>query len=167
MWFKNIANWEQSKLRKVFWIYKSIYLIGMLLIPIIIIASRYDLIKNSSTRLTGIGLILVVCFAVYVLESLKNFIKDMAEITKAQQIVKFTSNLVFSLVIPVLIIIAVQLIKQNVELACDTILYCMISIIASIILDNIAVKYLEAERHLRKEAQKKLEIDKRADAMKN
>lgn len=166
MWFKDIEKWTQAELRKTYWAFKSIYLILMLLIPVIIIGCRYDLIKNSSTRLTGIGLILVVCFVVYVMESLKNFITKMAEVTKAQQIFKFTANLAFSLIIPILILVTLQLIKQNVILACDTIMYCIISIIFGIVLDNLTIKYLEAERTLRKETQKSLEIDKRKEALK-
>lgn len=166
MWFKDIATWSQKKLRTTFWIYKSIYFVLILLVPVIIVATRYQLIRNASTRLTGIGLILVICFAVYAFEGIKNFVNNLAEVTKPQQLLKFNMGLVFALIVPILVMISIRLIKQNVNLACDTIVYSMFSIIGGIVIEYVAIKYLEAERTLRKDAQKKLEVDKRVEILK-
>ena len=165
MWFDNIAEWSQKKLRVHFLIYGLVYIGLTLIAPIIIVGCKYDLLKSSSTRLTGVGLILVVCVAVFLIKVIKRLLLKLPQDTKNEQIVKFTFLGVYSLILPVLALLLVQLIKQNVDLACETLTWCLGFIIGGIVLDHLTIKYLEAEYDFRQEAKHKLEVNKRIDTL--
>jgi hypothetical protein len=79
--------------------------------------------------------------------------------------VKFTFLGVYNLILPVLALLLVQLIKQNVDLACETLTWCLGFIIGGIVLDHLTIKYLEAEYDFRQEAKHKLEVNKRIDTL--
>ena len=79
MWFSNIASWSQKKLKLNFLFYGLIYLAFVLVAPIIIVSMKYNLIKSSSTRLTGVGLILVVCVAVFLFKGVKRLLNKLPQ----------------------------------------------------------------------------------------
>lgn len=165
MFFKDIENWSQSKLRGFWILFNIIYLTLMLVVPIIIVATKYNLQKENSTKLTMVGFILIIFISVFVFRYGKRLLSKLPQAKKNQQIFKFSLVLVVNLMIPVMGLIVVSLIKQNVALACSTISYCLYSIIAGIVLDHLTIKYLEAEFDLRSKAFEKIEVDKRVNTL--
>lgn len=166
MWFKDIENWSQSKLKTNFLIYGFLYFVLVLIVPTVIIGTKYNLIKSSSLRLTGMGLILVVFIAVFLLKGLKRLLNKLPQDELKEQRFKFIALLIYSLMLPVGGILLLQLIKQNVTLACDTISYCLYSIIAAIVLDHLTLKFLEVEWDLRQEAKHQIAVNKRIESLK-
>ena len=165
MWFNSIENWSQKKLKLNFLFYGFIYLIFALVIPVIIVGVKYNLIKSSSVRLTGVGLILVVCIAVFLLKGVKRLLNKLPQDELKEQRFKFTIQMIYSLMLPIGGILLVYAIKQNVILACDTISYCLYSIIGAIVLDHLTLKYLEVEWDLRAEAKHQIQINKRINTL--
>lgn len=165
MWFSNIASWSQKKLKAHFLVYGLFYLAFALVIPIIIVGIKYDLIKSSSTRLTGVGLILVACIAVFLLKGVKRLLNKLPQEEKPEQCFKFSVLLVYNLLLPVGGIILLHLIKQNVNLACDTLMKCLASFIFAIMIDYTSLKFLEVEWDFRTEAKHKMAVNKRVETL--
>ncbi len=165
MWFSNIASWSQKKLKLNFLFYGLIYLAFVLVAPIIIVSMKYNLVKSSSTRLTGVGLILVVCVAVFLFKGVKRLLNKLPQDELNEQRFKFTTLMIYSLMLPIGGILLLNLIKTNVDLACDTLVKVLASIIFSIMVDYMALHYLEAEWDLRQEAKHKNAVNKRAETL--
>ena len=166
MWFSEIDKWSRKKLRTNYLIYGALYLVFALIIPTVIIGVKYNLIKSSSVRLTGVGLILVVFVAVFLLKGLKRAILNLPQDELKEQRFKYTILMIYSLMLPVGGILLLNLIKANVTLACDTLIKCLASIIFSIMIDYMTLKYLETEYSLRNEAKHQIAVNKRIDTLK-
>lgn len=167
MWFKDISTWSQNKLKYTWLAYAILYLVFSLIIPIICVATKYNLIKESSTKLTGVGLILILCIAVFLIKGCNRLIAKLPQENKKEQCFKFMIQMVYALLFPVCGLIIVSLIKQNVTLACDTISYCLYSLICAIVLDHLTLKFLECEWDLRQEAKHQIEVNKRVSTLSN
>lgn len=165
MWFTDIEHWSSNKLKAHFLIYGLFYLAFALVAPIIIIGVKYDLIKSSSTRLTGVGLVLVVCIAVFLLKGVKRLLNKLPQDELKEQRFKFTILMIYSLILPVGGILLLNLIKTNVDLACNTLIKVLSSIICSIMVDYLTLHYLEAEWDLRQEAKHKVAVNKRVETL--
>ncbi len=161
MWFKNIENWSQKKLKLTWLVYNIIYLILMLVAPIIIVATKYNLSKENSTKLTMVGFILIIFISVFVFRYGKRLLSKLPQAKKSDQVFKFMLLLVVALMMPILGLILIHLIRQNVEQACNTISYCLYSIIAGITLDHLSIKFIETEFDLRSLATIDIEKEKR------
>lgn len=160
MWFKNIENWSQKKLKLTWLAYNIIYLILMLVAPIIIVKTNYKITKGGST-LTLVGLILILFISVFIFRYGKRLLSKLPQATKKDQVFKFILLMVVALMMPILGLILIYLIRQNVEQACNTIRYCLYSIIAGIVLDHLTIKFLEAESDLRDAVKFDIEKEKR------
>ena len=160
MWFKNIENWSQKKLKLTWLAYNIIYLILMLVAPIIIVQTNYKITKGGST-LTLVGLILILFISVFIFRYGKRLLNKLPQAKKSDQVFKFMLLLVVALMMPILGLILIYLIRQNVEQACNTISYCLYSIIAGITLDHLSIKFIEAEFDLRSAATIDIEKEKR------
>ncbi len=165
MWFKDIEKWSQKKLKLNFLFYGLIYFSMALVAPIVIVGCKYDLIKSSATKLTGVGMILAICVGVFLFRILKKLLNKLPQETKKEQIYKYIFLMIYSLMIPAFGIMVLQLIKQNVDLACDTLTWCLGFICGSIVLDHLALKFLEAEWDLRQEAKHQIEVNKRVETL--
>ena len=165
MWFNGIETWSQKKLRAHFLIYGLFYLAFALITPIVIVGIKYDLIKSNSTRLTGVGLILVVCIAIFLLKGVKRLLMKLPQEELKEQRVKFTILMIYNMMLPVGGILLLNLIKANVTLACDTLIKCLASIIFSIMIDYTTLQYLEVEFDLRREAKHRIAVNKRVETL--
>ena len=168
MFFKDIENWEQKKLRTAYILFNVAYYVFTLLIPIIIIGCRYEIFKKvSNYRVTGWGLILIVAVVFVAVRALNKALNRLPETTLNEQRVKYTLLGVKALIPPIFIVIVMGLLKNDFTLAYNTIWLCMIFFICGIITDYLFIKYLEREIDLRKKAKEKIEVDKRAENMKS
>ena len=167
MFFSDIDTWEQKKLKIMSFIFNGLYLLCSLIIPIIIVGCRYQIFhKVSQYRLTGWGWICAIVVAVVGIRTLSKVIKKLPESTHKEQIVKYSILGIKALAIPVLLLIAMKLLKNDFDLAYNTLWWCLISYTVAIAIDYTCIHYLDRERELRVKAKEKIEVDKRVDLLK-
>ena len=163
MFFKNISEWSKKKLRIWNLICVFLYLIMVLVIPIIIVCTRYRIFKETSAtyKLTGFGIIFFIILGIYGYIKVRKMINKLPQITLQQQRVKFTLSMFFNLIPSLLLILAFWFTKDNVNLAYKTMLDCVIAIACATLFDGLFCKYLAAELEIRNKALELNEIDKR------
>lgn len=143
MFFKNIDSWSKKKLFFVTLIVAVAYFLAASVVPCIFIGSNYGVFQSSSNhRLTGAGIIIVVILVSFGGKAIKTLLGFLPRDTQKQQIVRYTIELVFGMIIPALALWGVHLFKANVELACHTATQCLISIMVAVLINNIAFKSL-------------------------
>ena len=162
MFFSNISEYSNKKLRIIYWVSLLAYFGLMLVGPICIITSRYEIFKEAGTKsLTGLGICILLAFAIIGLRLLKSKIVKFPENTVPQRRVKFTCQLVYSLAIPLVGIAVLVALHTDFETAFLTIRDSLMFCIAGILVDNLVVKYVESERTLRFDSQRDAEKQKR------
>lgn len=167
MFFNNIDTWTQKRLRLFALIFNALYLLGSLVIPIIIVGCRYQIFhKVSSYRLTGWGWICAIIVAVVSIRVIKKVVNKLPESTHKEQILKYSILGVRALFIPILLLIAMKALKNDFDLAYNTLWWCLISYSIAIVIDYTCIKYLDREIDLRKIAKEKIEVDKRVELLK-
>ena len=167
MFFTNIDTWEQKRLRLFALIFNALYLLGSLVIPIIIVGCRYQIFhKVSSYRLTGWGWICAIIVAVVSIRVIKKVVNKLPESTHKEQVLKYSILGVRALFIPILLLVAMKALKNDFELAYNTLWWCLISYSIAIVIDYTCIKYLDREIDLRKIAKEKIEVDKRVELLK-
>ena len=167
MFFKDIAEWSK---RKVFWmdiLFSAIYIIFMIVIPIIIIAVNYGTGETveKSKLLTSWSLILILIVAVVGIFAISKLARKLPDETFKQQTVKYTLELVQSLILPVLGLVALHQFKVNFDLAYTVLSWCIVSFICGILVDGLVLKYIDKELSFNKELDHRAEIEKRAHRM--
>lgn len=167
MFFKDIAEWSK---RKVFWmdiLFSAIYIIFMIVIPIIIIAVNYGAGETveKSKLLTSWSLILILIVAVVGIFALSKLARKLPDETFKQQTVKYTLELVQSLILPVLGLVALHQFKVNFDLAYTVLSWCIVSFICGILVDGLVLKYIDKELSFNKELDHRSEIEKRTHRM--
>lgn len=143
MFFKDIDFWSKGKLILVTVIVAIAYFLAASVVPCIIIAMNYGIFKHSSNyRLTGAGLIIVVILISFGGKAIKGLLGFLPRDTQKQQIFRYSLELVFGMIIPLLAIWGIHLIKVNVTNACKTATQCVISYMVAILINNLAFKSL-------------------------
>lgn len=167
MFFKNINEWEQKKLRLYSLIFNLIYFFISLIVPIIIVGCRYKIFSSNVIRLTGCGWILAIFVAVVGFRIINKLLNKLPESTFNEQRVKYTLLGIKALVVPILLLIAMQLLKNDFDLAYSTMWWCLFSFSFGIGIDFTCIKYLDRELELRKKAKEQNEIDIRKEALRS
>lgn len=143
MFFKDIDSWSKSKLIMVTAIVATMYFLVACIVPCILIAINYNIFANTSHyRLTGAGLIVAVILVAFGGKAIKTLLGFLPRDTQKQQIVRYSIEMIFALIIPALALWGVHLFKVNVELACKTATQCLISIMVAVVVNNVALKTL-------------------------
>lgn len=143
MFFKNIDSWDKKKLILVTAIVALVYFLAASIVPCIFIAANYGIFyQTGNYRLTGAGLIIAVILVSFGGKAIKTLLSFLPRDTQKQQIVRYTIELIFGLLIPALCVWGVHLFKTNVELACKTAYQCLISIMVAIVINNLFFKTL-------------------------
>lgn len=162
MFFKNIDKWSKKQLTTASCICYTIYVLFMLVAPIIVICVNYDIFhKVDKVKISGIALILLLIFTFVGVTQIKKLITKLPDITLKQQKVKYSIELIYSLIIPGIIVVALYFFKVNFELAMNTSITCLIFIFVGILEDGLFLKYLSKEHDLRNKAREKNEVEKR------
>lgn len=153
MFFKNLNTWTDKKLNLARLGFYALYFTCALIIPIIIVALKYDLFKEvSGYRFTAVGIILFLIIAIGGVGRLIRVVHSLPEDKPKQQHLKFTCEMVIALVIPIAILFCLRLLRDNFNLAYSTLTYCVYCWLVAIVIDYMILKYLDAEHALRKEA---------------
>ena len=143
MVFKDIDTWDKKKLVFVTAIVAVLYFIATCVIPCIFLACNYGIFERSSNyKLTGAGLIIAVILISFGGKAIKTLLGFLPRDTQKQQILRYTIEMIFALIIPALCLWGIHLFRTNVDLACKTSTQCIISIMFGIVIDNVALKTL-------------------------
>lgn len=143
MFFKNIDSWDKKKLILVTAIVAVAYFLAASIVPCIFIAANYNVFyQTGNYRLTGAGLIICVILISFGGKAIKSLLGFLPRDTQKQQIVRYTIELIFGLIIPTLCLWGIHLFKTNVELACKTAYECIISVMVAIVINNMFFKTL-------------------------
>lgn len=164
MFFGKIEKYSNGKLRVLYISSLILYFAFTLVAPLIIIGNKYNLFtryESTAVSLTGLGACVFLALSIIGLRKFKEQISKFPENTVAQRRIKFSCELVYSLALPIAIVIVLVAFKLDFIRAFDTIRDCMIFYIIGILIDNLFVKYLASERSLRFESQKDVEKQKR------
>ena len=159
----NCEKWSNKKIKVWYYLISLIYFTLTVLAPSGIIIWKYKLFqKGGGLEISG-GLLIV--FIVVFFTGLKKFKKWIdryqAESIKEKRF-KFTMQGLYSLAFPIMLILMLYCLKDDFKLGFSACKYIMAFIIASIVLDYTILKYIEDERTLRKEAQHKVNVERRA-----
>lgn len=143
MFFNDIDSWDKKKLAIVTLIVALCYFLAASVVPCIFIGCNYKVFENvGSYRLTGAGFIIVVILVSFGCKGIKMLIHFLPRDTQKQQIFRYSLELVIALILPALAIWAIQLFKNNVDLACKTATQCVVSVMVAIVIDNLFFKTL-------------------------
>lgn len=143
MFFKDIDSWSKKKLILVTIIVALVYFMAASVVPCIFIANNYGVFyETSHHRLTGAGIIIAVILISFGGKAIKTLLGFLPRDTQKQQIVRYSIELVFGMIIPGLALWGVYLFRANVDLACNTAMQCIISIMVAVLINNIAFKTL-------------------------
>lgn len=160
MIFKNIENWSKKKCKMVELTLDLLQLIFSLIIPIIIVAWKYDLFtKAEGWKLTSSGLIVVVIVAFTGINYLSKQIKKLPEATYNERKVKYTVQGIQKALVPAIIIGILQVIKKNVETGVFVITWCMASYIVAIAIQYLFTEYVSHELMVYDKASEQQEIN--------
>lgn len=162
MFFNKISEYSNKSLKWLYIGFLSLYFLFMLVCPIVVIATRYQIFKEINTySLTGMGVCLLLIFVVVGMKALSNKIKTFPENTLAQRRVKFSFQLGYSLVIPIIAVAILVTLWLSFDRAFATLRDCLVFYVLAVLVDNLFVKYIESERKLRFDAQADVEKAKR------
>lgn len=160
MFFKDINKWDMKRLRLCALAFNCLYLIFTLIAPIIVVACRYQLFnKVSAYRLTGWGWVCAIIIAVVSIKVIKKVVDKLPEITKGQQMLKYSILGVRALFIPILLLIAMRALKSDFDLAYNTLWLCLIFYTIGIVIDYTCIKYLDRAKEIRYKAMEQNVID--------
>lgn len=163
MFFKNIAEWSK---RKVFWmniLFSVLYFVFMVVVPIILIVCNYTVETVEKDKvLTGWGLAFLLLVTVVGLFTIKKLSRKIPEETYKQQVIRYTLELVQSLILPVTAFLVIHQLKVNFDLAYMVISWCIVSFIVGILIDGLCLKYLDHELKYNREIEHTQELEKRS-----
>lgn len=163
MFFNDIENWSQKKLRGLNIIFGFLHFVALVLVPIIITGVNYKLFSKDSggLKLTAIGVIVVVILGLYAYGKLKKVIDDLPQVKLGQQRFKFSIQAILSLVPIVIILVALNLAKSDYLIAINVIKWCSVSFGVAILIDGLFLRYITAEIKLREKTLELVEVEKR------
>lgn len=167
MFWKDLENWDKKKYRTYKIICELVYFLFMVVVPTIIVCCKYDLFTtvNTTKRLTGVGFIMVVVLGIYAYMKIRQSLKKLPDTEYKERVFKFTLEMVFTAIPFILLIIACVLVRDNLVLAFNTMLWCLISFTAAAVWDGLTLKYLDAESTLRNQAKIQKAVDKRKNVV--
>lgn len=168
MFFKDIDSWTKKKLWIITAIVASLYFIAATVIPVIIVASNYNLFgKSSNYKLTAAGIIVIIILLTAGRKAFKWITSMMPQENQKQQIIRYSIELVFAMFIPACALYCVHLFKVNTTLASQTAQACIISFMFAIVIDNVAFKTLRYQHQCLNEVGHKEKIERIQQAQNN
>ena len=161
--FKDIENWENSKIKKVKWACNLLYLIAVLIIPIIITTINYSLFEKApaTVKLTGVGIIVLLIVLLWGYKKINEVIDSLAESTYKERCLRFGLKWIFSAIPYIALLIAMALVKDELLRAYNTLFGCIISWAVATTIKHLFIDFITSEIKLRNDAVKDNEKLKR------
>jgi len=167
MFWKDLENWDKKKYKTYKIICELVYFFLMVVAPTIIICCKYDVFTTVSThkKLTAVGWIMVIVLGIYAYMKIRQVIKKLPDIEYKERVFKFTLEMIFTALPFILFMVAIVLVRDDLNLAFNTMLWCLISFTAAAIWDGLTLKYFVAEETLRNAAKTQKAVDKRKNVV--
>lgn len=162
-----MINLEEVSKKKLFWLsvlHWVLYTAFCVILPCITIMTKYGMIGERITVISGLGISILIIFLFIGMKLLKqqaNKISIDSYLWKAR--VKAFLNLVFSIIVPVSVLALVFLIKDNMELALSCISSCVVFILIGFVEDCILGSSVERENAIRDGSKAEKERAKRSN----
>ena len=167
--FKDIETWRDKKVRLVWLSLEAISLILTVIAPVVTICIKYKLFEKAVSqerKLNGFLLVLIIVVGILILKTIKKVVNKLPEISTKEQWIKYSLNTMYAVSIPALACFVLMCFKDNFNLAYDTFIICLAFYTLGLIVDNLFIAFLDRERHLRKIADEKIEVQKRMNRVK-
>lgn len=164
MFFKNIDTWSKKCLWAVTAICYIIYFGLVVIAPTIIIGIKYDIFNNTSSGLknvTGFGLIVIVVCGIASYAFMKKILSKLPMISQTEQRIRFGLETIFDCLPLAIIIYALFVVKDDLNLAYDTFKICLCFFLAGVIFNGLFIKFIDAEWNIRQGAKFDKEKEKR------
>lgn len=167
MFFRKIENWSKKKMLVVTFACYLIYSCLLLVGPAVTIMLKYDIFNyaKNNNRLSGIALLFLVVFLLYAYIMACKFLNKLPQITTNEQRFKFGIQTFLKIIPFGSVILALWIARDNVILAFDTALICLIFILAAIVFDGLYIKFIDAEWNIRSAAKLDKEKVKRSEVV--
>lgn len=162
MLFKNISSWSKKKCKWVELILDLLQLIFSMVIPIVIVGVKYGLFKRvEGWKLTASGLIVVIIVAFTTINYFIDQVKRLPEATLNERKLKYTLTGVGKIIVPIIVIVVLKVIKENVEIGVFVISWCMASYCVAIMIQYLFTEYVRHELAIWDEAAHQSEVMKK------
>lgn len=141
MFFHDIDSWTKKKLLALTICWGFFYVVFATILPIIFVCTKYEIFSHS-VKLTLAGLIVAIFVLSFGTKFIHWVVGVLPQEKKGQQIVRYSLECIFALVIPLVIIWITHLIKVDLDKALDTIKLCCFSYMGAILVENFGLKSL-------------------------
>ena len=161
----NLEDVSKKTLRGLTILHYILMYLLTLIIPCAIVMIRYGMIGEKTSVITGTGIVLLVVFSYLALVKLKKEVNEKISITAAisKARTKAVFNLICALIFPLVLILVLFLMKDNFDLAFQTIKYCAISLLVAALENFLLGSSVDRENAIRSLA----EVDKEKALRKN
>lgn len=141
----------------------AVYFVLVLVVPCIIIATKYNLFvaADKVDKLSGFGLIVVMCFAVVGLGVLKKTINKIPTANINMCRIKAGMNLIFNALAPIIVVVILSLMKSNFETAYTCVRNIAWCYLGAAVYQCVILSGVDREVELRGEACKWDEVEAR------
>jgi len=163
----NFKNWSKPRFN-LFTVFAFVmYYIISVIVPLVYLILRFDLfVKAENVGMwTGIAIFLIILGGIEFIKRSKGLLEKLPQATHQQAMFKFSSQMVFSLLIPIVGIIILFLLKINWEFYRETLMILFCTQIVCIILDTYIMKFIYNEIRIRKNSSEMNELQDRQDLM--
>lgn len=149
---ERLKNLSKSQMILVTVISYITYFLCTILAPVITICVKFNLFdaaKESRLQISGWALVLLLIAAVVGLFIIKRSVNKMSDIRPANAYFKYTLQTISNLVLPVVILLLVELFKNDIALASSTLTLMCIYYIAGGVLDGAVISFIDRENKIR------------------
>ena len=145
MFFKNIAQWSKKTMLAVTIIFYIIYFLLVVIAPTITIICKYNILENGMKKVTGFGIIVIVVCGLASYLFIKKAITKLPSISVTEQRFKFGIETLIDCIPLAIILFALFVIKDDLDLAFSTFRICMIEFFVAILYNGLFIKFIDAE----------------------
>lgn len=166
--FKNIENWRDKKLRAVWLLLEGLNLILTVIAPVVTICIKYHLFEKAvqDRKLNGFLLILIIVVAYLGLRTIKKLVTKLPDSTIKEQWIKYSIKTAFATTIPAFACFVLWCFKDDFDKAYNTFIICLAFYTVGLVVENLFLSFIDKERWYRKQADEKIEVEKRMHRIK-
>lgn len=128
------------------------YFLCTILAPVITVCIKFDLFnaaKESKLQISGWALVLLLIGAVVGLFIIRRSVNKMSDIRPANAYFKYTLQTISNLVLPVVVLLLIDLFKNDIALASSTLTLMCIYYIAGGVIDGAVISFIDRENKIR------------------
>lgn len=160
MFFQNIANWSKKLMWSVTIICYALYFGIIVIAPAITIFCKYNTTEGMK-KITGLGLVLIVIIGIASYTFVKKAISKLPQVSVNEQRFKFGIETIFDCLPLGIALYAMFAVKDDIDLAFDTLKICLILFLVGILWNSLIIKFIDAEWAIRNGAKLDKEKAKR------